>query len=87
MQAQAMSSPDDLKRRWQVVLTYHGGSAKLWREYLHWHRAQYGTFTVRQVSQTHQSAVQVTIDPATNQLHLSIRQSKQMCTWSRQYNI
>ena len=60
-QAQAMSSQDELKRRWQVVLTYHGGSPKLWRQYLLWQRAQYATFDVRQISQSYQSAVQVPI--------------------------
>ena len=59
-QAQAMSTADELKRRWQVVLTYHGGSSKLWREYLRWQRAQYATFAVRQISESYQSAVQVT---------------------------
>ena len=58
-QAQAMSSHDELERRWRVVLTYHGGSPKLWRQYLLWQRAQYATFDVRQVSQSYQSAVQV----------------------------
>ena len=60
-QAQAMSTPDELKRRWQVVLTYHGGSPKLWRQYLLWQRAQYATFAVREISQSYQSAVQVPV--------------------------
>ena len=55
-----MSSPEDLQRRWQVVLTYHGGSAKLWREFLHWQQAQYATFGVTQIRSTYQNAVQVT---------------------------
>ena len=58
-QAQAMSTPEELKRRWQVVLTYHGGSPQLWREYLRWQRAQYASFAVRHISQSDQSAVQV----------------------------
>ncbi|KAL3135501.1 hypothetical protein ABBQ38_005981 [Trebouxia sp. C0009 RCD-2024] len=56
--AQAMSTPEELKRRWQVVLSYHGGSPQLWREYLHWQRAQYATFAVRHISQSYQNAVQ-----------------------------
>ena len=56
-----MSTPDELKRRWQVVLTYHSGSPKLWRQYLLWQRAQYATFAVHQISQSYQSAVQVLI--------------------------
>ena len=55
-----MSSPEDLQRRWQVVLTYHGGSAKLWREFLRWQQAQYATFGVTQIRSTYQNAVQVT---------------------------
>lgn len=58
-QAQAISTPDELKRRWQVVLTYHGGSPQLWRQYLHWQRAQYANFAVQQVTQSYQNAVQV----------------------------
>lgn len=60
-QAEAMSTPEELKRRWQVVLTYHGGSPQLWRAYLRWQRAQYATFAVRHISQSYQNAVQVTV--------------------------
>lgn len=42
-----------------MVLTYHGGSPQLWRQYLHWQRAQYASFAVHQISQSYQSAVQV----------------------------
>jgi len=59
MQAQAMSSPEELQRRWQVVLSYHGGSAKLWREHLQWQRAQYASFAVPQLHASYQNAVQV----------------------------
>ena len=54
-----MSSPEDLHRRWQVVLTYHGGSAKLWKEYLRWQRSQYGMFDVPKIRASYQNAVQV----------------------------
>ncbi|DBB14987.1 hypothetical protein WJX82_009217 [Trebouxia sp. C0006] len=56
--AQAMSSPEELQRRWQVVLSYHGGSAKLWREHLQWQRAQYASFAVPQLRASYQNAVQ-----------------------------
>ena len=59
VQAQAMSSPEELQRRWQVVLSYHGGSAKLWWEHLQWQRAQYASFTVSQLRASYQNAVQV----------------------------
>ncbi len=61
LQAQAMSSPEELQRRWQVVLSYHGGSAKLWREHLQWQRAQYASFAVPQLRASYQNAVQVGI--------------------------
>ena len=54
-----MSSPEDLQKRWQVVLTYHGASPKLWKEYLRWQRAQYGAFAVPQICSSYQNAVQV----------------------------
>ncbi|DBA66769.1 TPA: hypothetical protein ACH3X2_001915 [Trebouxia sp. C0005] len=56
--AQAMSTPEELQRRWQVVLSYHGGSAKLWREHLQWQRAQYASFAVPQLRESYQNAVQ-----------------------------
>ena len=59
VQAQAMSTPEELQRRWQVVLSYHGGSAKLWREHLQWQRAQYASFAVPQLRESYQNAVQV----------------------------
>ena len=59
VQAQAMSSPEEVQRRWQVVLSYHGGSAKLWREHLQWQRAQYASFAVPQLRASYQKAVQV----------------------------
>ncbi|DBB01993.1 TPA: hypothetical protein ACH3X1_000578 [Trebouxia sp. C0004] len=56
--AQAMSSSEELQRRWQVVLSYHGGSAKLWQEHLQWQRAQYASFAVPQLRASYRNAVQ-----------------------------
>ena len=58
-QAQAMSSTEDLLHRWQVVLTYHGGSPQLWRAHLQWQRAQYGSFAVSHIRTSYQNAIQV----------------------------
>ena len=57
--AQAMSSPEDLQKRWQVLLTYHGASPNLWRQHLRWLRAQYGVFAEPQIPSSYQNAVQV----------------------------
>ncbi|KAK9820400.1 hypothetical protein WJX72_009973 [[Myrmecia] bisecta] len=56
--AATISSADELRERWERVLSRHGGSARLWREYLSWRGTQFGAFNVSSIRETYMDALE-----------------------------
>ena len=62
LQAAVISSPSELRQRWQQVLAAQGSSVQLWRRFIQWQLGEFSTFSLPSVRQTYGDSIEVSLE-------------------------